>query len=195
MMHQYSQTDTKRCLRYLAFWGHPNHFVFIGDSRIRQLYLAFVNHLDSREGISITPAPERHSDFSYGDSKLRLRVEFIWSPYISRQMIDDFRRWKDSDEPPNVIVAGSATWSIKESNASALALLEYSSNLTHLVRAINVVTEKKSRVLWTLQEPVNKEKLLPGRQMITNEQIDLYNKAAMEVIFQIPPSVKTQQLL
>jgi hypothetical protein len=37
-------------------------------------------------------------------------------------------------------------------------------------------------VLWTLQEPVNAEKLHPARAMITNEQIDMYNKAAMEVM-------------
>jgi hypothetical protein len=33
-----------------------------------------------------------------------------------------------------MIVAGSATWSIKDSNASILALQEYSLNLTHLVQ-------------------------------------------------------------
>jgi hypothetical protein len=33
-----------------------------------------------------------------------------------------------------MIVAGSATWSIKDSNASVHALLEYSSNLTRLVQ-------------------------------------------------------------
>jgi len=37
-------------------------------------------------------------------------------------------------------------------------------------------------VLWTLQEPVNAEKLHPARAVITNEQIDMYNKAAMEVM-------------
>jgi hypothetical protein len=36
-------------------------------------------------------------------------------------------------------------------------------------------------VLWTLQEPVNAAKLFSSRSMITNDQIDLYNKAAIEV--------------
>lgn len=49
------------------------------------------------------------------------------------------------------------------------------------LQAIDTISAKRSRVLWTLQEPVNTEKLHPARAMITNEQIDLYNKAAMEV--------------
>jgi hypothetical protein len=57
------------------------------------------------------------------------------------------------------------------------------------LQAIDVISAKRSHVLWTLQEPVNTEKLHPARAMITNEQIDMYNKAAMEVMLlnnQIP---------
>jgi hypothetical protein len=49
------------------------------------------------------------------------------------------------------------------------------------MQAVDTISAKRSRVLWTLQEPVNTEKLHPARAMITNEQIDMYNKAAMEV--------------
>ncbi|KAJ9581661.1 hypothetical protein L9F63_023160, partial [Diploptera punctata] len=185
MMHQYSQTDTRRCLRYLAFWGKHNHFVFIGDSRMRQLYLAFLHHLYPQQENTSTmaPPPDRlHSDQSFGDSKLRLHVQFIWSPYVSKRMIGEFQQWKNENEPPSVIVAGSATWYIKESNTSVHALEEYSLNLTRLVQAIDTISAKRSRVLWTLQEPVNTEKLHPARAMITNEQIDMYNKAAMEIL-------------
>ena len=41
---------------------------------------------------------------------------------------------QNKDEPPSMIVAGSATWSIKDSNASVHALQEYSLNLTRLVQ-------------------------------------------------------------
>jgi hypothetical protein len=69
--------------------------VFIGDSRIRQLYMAFLNHLDPHEDTTATVPPDRHrSDLSFGDSKLCLRVEFIWSPYVSKHMINDFQNWK-----------------------------------------------------------------------------------------------------
>jgi hypothetical protein len=53
-----------------------------------------------------------------------------------------------------------------------------------MLQAIDTISAKRSHVLWTLQEPVNTEKLHPARAMITNEQIDMYNKAAMEVTSQ-----------
>lgn len=82
-------------MQYLAFLGKHNHFVFIGDSRIRQLYMAFLNHLDPHEDTTATIPPDRHrSDLVFGDSKLCLRVEFIWSPYVSKHMINDFQNWK-----------------------------------------------------------------------------------------------------
>jgi hypothetical protein len=82
-------------LQYLAFLGKHNHFVFIGDSRIRQLYTAFLNHLDPQEDTTATIPPDQHrSDLSFGDSKLCLRVQFIWSPYVSKHMVNDFQNWK-----------------------------------------------------------------------------------------------------
>ena len=46
---------------------------------------------------------------------------------------------QNENEPPSVIVAGSATWSIKQSNASVHALEEYSLNLTRLVQVTLVL--------------------------------------------------------
>lgn len=40
---------------------------------------------------------------------------------------------------------------------------------------------KRTRLLWMLQDPVAHEKLNPDRAAITNDQLDLYNMAAMEV--------------
>lgn len=39
--------DSRRCMQYVAFLKRDNHFLFIGDSRIRQLYLAFVKQVCS----------------------------------------------------------------------------------------------------------------------------------------------------
>lgn len=60
-------------------------------------------------------------------------------------------------------------------------LQEYQKNLTRLVQPIDRLHEKKTRVLWALQEPVNEDKLKPDYHMVTNEQIDMYNKQAIEV--------------
>ncbi|KAF4524562.1 hypothetical protein B566_EDAN017447 [Ephemera danica] len=157
----------------LSFIGYHGILHLKYDSRIRQLYEAFLAQLESGGGKSTMTheiaSTHPHTDLSFGDAQLRLRVQFIWSPVHETR-------------PPSVIVAGAATWSIKESNASHIALTEYTTNLTRLVQAIDAVSSRRSRVFWALQEPVNVEKLHPARSMITNEQIDLYNKAAMEIL-------------
>lgn len=92
-----------------------------------------------------------------------------------------FRKWQGVNHPPSVIVAGCGLWSIVASNGSEVATTEYAVNLTHLVRSINILSEKKTKVLWTLQEPVIVDRLPPEYSAVTNEQLDLYNKAAVEV--------------
>lgn len=60
-------------------------------------------------------------------------------------------------------------------------LQEYHVNLTRLVQPIDSLHEKKTKILWALQEPINEDKLKAEFQMVTNEQINLYNRAAVEV--------------
>jgi hypothetical protein len=61
---------------------------------------------------------------------------------------------QNKDEPPSMIVAGSATWSIKDSNASVRALQEYSLNLTRLVQVTEtlkcLITEFHNmlKIMW-----------------------------------------------
>lgn len=82
--------DTRRCMRYLAFWGRYNQFVFIGDTRIYHMYLAFVDHLTGHESIpQIVP-----SNHSFHDTQLKLTVYFIWSPFVSDVMVESFQSWK-----------------------------------------------------------------------------------------------------
>ncbi|XP_063235873.1 N-acetylneuraminate 9-O-acetyltransferase isoform X2 [Bacillus rossius redtenbacheri] len=183
MMHQYSQLDTRRCLRYLAYYGQHNHFVFVGDSRVRQLYSAFLSNVEPGDAQRPTASSQRGSrDLLFEDSQLMLRVEFLWRPTVSEQMAADFLRWKKQDDPPSVIVVGCAIQTMVEGNGSTDALNEYSMNLTYLVQAIDAIVEKKRYVLWALQAPVNEEKLPASLSMVTNKEIDVYNKAAVEVL-------------
>ncbi|KAK4872675.1 hypothetical protein RN001_014704 [Aquatica leii] len=177
MLHRYSQVDTRRCLRYLAFYGKQSHFVFIGDSRIRQLYVALVEHLQLQHD-----DVANFENLTHIDNKLRLKIEFIWSPYVSPTMVKTFRKWQSTGRTPSVVIAGCGLWSIKTSNASMSALQDYNVNLTWLVQPINYLHKRHVRFLWSLQEPVNPSKLTSDFQMVTNEQIDLYNKAAIEVL-------------
>nr|XP_023014040.1 N-acetylneuraminate 9-O-acetyltransferase [Leptinotarsa decemlineata] len=181
MLHFYSKTDTRRCLRYLAYYGSETHFVFIGDSRIKELYTAFVQHLVQDEDIS--QKPDRSSiNLTHVDNTLKMKVDFIWSPLISKEMINSFSSWQKSIDPPSVIIVGCGLWPIITSNGSLSTFQEYKLNITRLVQPIDRLHKRKTRILWALQEPVNEEKLKPEHRMVTNEQIDLYNKAAIEVL-------------
>jgi hypothetical protein len=91
--------DTRRCIRYLAFWGRHNHFVFIGDSRILDIYTGFLDHLTGRDTSgsldSLTPrSSQAYQNNTFSDSQLRVTVDFIWSPYISDEMVNSFKKWE-----------------------------------------------------------------------------------------------------
>lgn len=85
--------DSRRCMRYLAFMGHHNHFVFIGDARIRQLYKSFVSQfmVDGKTS-DLTELPE-NSDLGFNDGQLKLNVQFLWRPRLDNSMIADLRGW------------------------------------------------------------------------------------------------------
>lgn len=185
MMHQYSQLDTRRCIRALAFLGRHNHFIFIGDTRILEIYAAFLDHLRERQPFEerqpLTLLPNKNHTFS--DVQLRVTVDFIWSPFISRVMVESFRKWMEQLEPPSLIVAGCGIEAIQKTNSSLKGVKEYSYNLTKLVLPIDTLTTKKSRVLWMLLEPVNEEKLPKQWSSVSNHAVDQYNWAAREVLY------------
>lgn len=108
---------------------------------------------------------------------------YFYNNDLEKQMLNFCRKWERYNKPPAVIVAGSGLQSIKTSNASLAVLEEYTVNLTRLVQPIDALQKRKTKVLWALLVPVNTEKLKPEFQMISNSQIDLYNKAAIEVRF------------
>jgi len=180
MMHTYSDIDSKRCMRYIAYWGGKNHIVFLGDSRIRQLYYEMVKHFNPDDPLMDTKA---HGHLKFSDEQLKLTVEFLWQPVVNSSMMEVYESWVKGlpEKRPKVIVTGSATWSIKESNASLNALLSYKDSLAKLVPNFDRLAPT-TKVLWMLQDPIVPDKLEEARRAITNEQIDLYNKAAMEIL-------------
>ncbi|KAI5719870.1 hypothetical protein M8J76_016173 [Diaphorina citri] len=163
MMHQYSQVDTKKCMKYLSFWDHNNDFLFIGDSRIHDLYVTFVRHF--APNYKTDPGVTEFNNTLYMNENLNLNVKFIWSPYVGDLMYNTLNSLKNIDRPPSMILLGAGTWSMQQYNATAL----------------DHITEK-SRVIWNLQESVNEKKLSPEYEMITNQLIDAYNKAAIETL-------------
>ncbi|RXN01251.1 hypothetical protein EOD39_7358 [Acipenser ruthenus] len=85
---------------------------------------------------------------------------------------------------PDMIVLGAATWSIKLHNGSTEALNQYKTNLTSMAQLLEKLAEH-GEVIWVLQDPVLEELLRDDRKMITNQQIDLYNEAALSILSSI----------
>lgn len=81
-----------------------------------------------------------------------------------------------------MIIAGCGLNTIKVANGSKAVLQEYTMNLTRLVAPIDRLRKMHTKVLWALQQPVNEDKLGPDFKPVTNDQIDRYNKEALDVL-------------
>ncbi|XP_050297025.1 N-acetylneuraminate 9-O-acetyltransferase [Anthonomus grandis grandis] len=179
MLHPYTKIDTKRCLRYMAYYGSETHFAFVGDSRIRQLYIGLVTHMSDNQ---IFNTQSEITNLSYYNENLNIKVEYLWAPFVSKEMTDYFKNWDTSQDPPSVIVVGSAVWPIISSNGSKDAVEQYKRNISRLIQPIDSLFEKKSRTFWTIQPAVNEEKLGSDKLIIENNLLDLYNNAAIEIL-------------
>ncbi|CAG9088762.1 unnamed protein product [Plutella xylostella] len=184
MLHRYSKTDARRCLRYLAFWGKYNSFAFIGDSRVQQLYEYFIDVLKTKYNLDKSYSMTEHHtpNHTYVDNKLKMSIQFVWSPDVSKTMVDQFRAWQRSDKPPSLIVASSGLELLKDHNTTDLLIEDYKRNLTQLVQAIDSLAARQTHVLWKLLESVDGSKVKNEYKNINNNDIDLYNKAAIEIL-------------
>ncbi|XP_060575546.1 N-acetylneuraminate 9-O-acetyltransferase-like isoform X1 [Ruditapes philippinarum] len=187
MTHKYNKEDSRMCMHYISYWGGYNHITFLGDSRIRQLYFDFVNLL-SKEPVD---KYKSHGDLHFNDKHINARVDFIWMPFVNTDMYKMYKSWmlNGPRDRPNLIVTGSATWIIKEFNASKDALKNFEANLTYIVPYFEKMKESTD-IIWALQDPVVEKRLNANRTMITNEQIDHYNKVALEVFAKLQSSAK-----
>ena len=177
MMHTYSPTDARLCMNYKAYWGGHNKIIFIGDSRVRQVFWEFASMFFSQKNES-----KVHKDVFYEDKAIELELLFRWQPMVNDLMYSDFKSFADSNtnEKPTLIVVASGSWSIKTNNASLSAKANFKANLTTIMPLIEKLHHTSS-VIWMLQDDVLEQNLSPERSMITNEQINLYNAAALEL--------------
>src|SRR5690349_18506336 len=109
--------DTRMCMQYIAYWGGRNKIVFMGDSRIRQIYNSFTRHVASHDNVG---AQFAHHDLYYSEKDKNLDVEFLWQPVLNSSMFEVYHKWlnMEASSRPKIVVTGAATWSIKTSNAS-----------------------------------------------------------------------------
>lgn len=186
MLHQYTETDTRRCLRYLAFWGTKNQFVFIGDTRIRVLYQAFVGHLQSTgySNASVKQIESKHMSLEYSDPKLKLNVRYIFADEISKAMIQEFTTWQKEPTPPMCIIASCTYSKFNHGNFTEDIEKAYVANLTRLIKPIEDLATKKTKIIWKLQDPIDEDKLEtnPGWKNVFNEDIEKFNQAIYDTL-------------
>ncbi|CAL8294229.1 unnamed protein product [Merluccius merluccius] len=167
MMHKYKSTDSKTCLA-------DKRVAFLGDSRIRQLFHAFIKIINPES----KGDGNKHEDIPFHDDSSSVNVNFFWYPEANDSMKERLTSWTQDRSPkPDVIVLGAAAWSIKLHSGSSESLQQYRVNLTAMAVPLERLAED-AEVYWVLQDPVNEEALSESRKMITNHQLDLYNEAA-----------------
>ncbi|XP_038827582.1 N-acetylneuraminate 9-O-acetyltransferase-like isoform X2 [Salvelinus namaycush] len=156
MMHKYKSIEAKTCLA-------EKRVAFIGDSRIRQLFYSYIQIID--------PTQRENG-----------RKDFLWYPEVNNSLKERLMSWtEDPSVKPDVVIIGAATWSIKLRSGSSEALQQYRANLTAISLPLEQLAED-GEVYWVLQDPVHEEVLSDNRKMITNEQLELYNEAALDTL-------------
>ena len=68
--------ESRQCFNHTTFWGGKGNIAFVGDSRIRGVFLAFVNEISLTE---VTQG-ERHADIKYTYPEINAKIvsEFIY---------------------------------------------------------------------------------------------------------------------
>lgn len=205
-MFSHITSDTRRCFRYLAFWGNENYFVFIGDHRMHSIYQALIQHIkhgdqtindidetsaesqsiinnsDDNNSINGGTSGVGSGNLEYIDYKLKLRIKFIHEEEISNEMIDEFLKYQHNVDPPSAIVVSCTYKRFNTGNITDSLLKLYSRNLTKIVQPLEDLMKKKSKVLWKLQDSVNIERLPDGWKNVTNDYIEKFNQAAIDTL-------------
>ncbi|KAM8766280.1 N-acetylneuraminate (7)9-O-acetyltransferase isoform 1-T1 [Acanthopagrus schlegelii] len=171
MMHKYKSIEAKTCLA-------EKRVAFVGDSRIRQLFYSFIKVINPER----REDGNKHRDISFEDESSSVNVDFLWHPEANNSMKELLTSWtKEASAKPDVVILGAATWSIKLHSGSSEALQQYRVNLTAIAVHLERLADH-GEVYWVLQDPVNEEVLSDNRKMITNQQLELYNEAAVDVL-------------
>ncbi|KAM7384087.1 hypothetical protein PAMA_011437 [Pampus argenteus] len=171
MMHKYKSIEAKTCLA-------EKRVAFVGDSRIRQLFYSFIKIIDPRQ----REDGNKHEDISFEDESSSVNVDFLWHPEANNSMKESLISWTHEASPkPDVVILGAATWSIKLHSGSSETLQQYKVNLTAIAVPLERLADH-GEVYWVLQDPVNEKVLSENRKMITNQQLELYNEAAVDAL-------------
>uniref|UniRef100_A0A8C9RSC1 N-acetylneuraminate (7)9-O-acetyltransferase n=1 Tax=Scleropages formosus TaxID=113540 RepID=A0A8C9RSC1_SCLFO len=181
MMHKYKSSEAKTCLE-------RKRVAFMGDSRIRQLFYSYVKIINPE----VREDGNKHENIHIEDKSASLNVDFLWYAEVNNSMKERFicccKLYTSTIPFTDVALQcciGDVTafpqWSIKLNSGSIETLHQYKANLSSIAHLMEKLAQE-SEVYWVLQDPVYEEKLSDSRKMITNEQLEHYNEAAVDVL-------------
>lgn len=154
------------------------------------LYESFLEHLDQKDDdntsamASVVGGSSVKSNLEFIDTKLRLRVNYIYANEVTKSLIDQFTKWQNEEDPPSAIVASCTYAGFFNGNLTSDTILKFSFNLTRLVKPIDNLIAKKSKVLWKLQDHINEDidHLSENWKNVQNKDIDKFNQAIYDVL-------------
>ncbi|CAH8440767.1 unnamed protein product [Schistosoma rodhaini] len=192
MIHTYSSGDSHKCLKRLAPWGDVVRLYFVGDSRLKKLFNAFVYHInDEVVGENNTSEASISNNFQYVAGELDLRFfyhdeitddtlelvkSWIGSTNLSNVTESDIRNKNNDISTPTHLIISMGTKTIQHYNRSEDGLLEYMNGVKRLTSVLEEL--KFARCVWMLQDPVAESLLSKELKIITNDLIDKYNEFA-----------------
>lgn len=182
MIHKYTEQDTRRCNRLIAFLGKDNHFLFLGDKRMKQLFDSFVNHFQSKG------PNESSNELEYIDSKLKLRVTFVPAGDL-KTMLSTLDRLQKEPDPPNFIISSSKFINLslqvdKSENYTKELEKTFIKNITLLISPIDALVRKQTKVLWKLQDPIDDNLNDPPSEWkdVSNSDIEHFNQIISDTL-------------
>nr|SVE76339.1 EOG090X04UC [Daphnia longispina] len=133
------------------------NLVFIGDSRVRQIFFDFVKIMPDYD-LHIEPKLKSyyklHRDVNFTSNVLNLRLSFYWRPFFG-DSIEDFVPQSIQNlqtEMVEVILIGLSTHHMLHESNSNQQL--YAQGLTKLAPVLQRIANTSTRVIWLRQYPV-----------------------------------------
>lgn len=155
--------------------GHK-YFTFIGDSRMRNLYFAFVQAVNSKVHTAFdidAQAEMTHVDLNMTLLNLGIYAEFIWAPNIDDGRLEEMNdKWEEREQWPDLVLVSAGLWALKAGikvDAMGGALKVLHKQLSRL--------SGETTSMWMPVGHVNEKELHPSRDKITNDGIDCFNTA------------------
>ncbi|XP_046452622.1 N-acetylneuraminate 9-O-acetyltransferase-like [Daphnia pulex] len=165
------------------------HFVFVGDSRMRQQFYNFLKLIPDYDRKTQPIKTENnsmlfhHHDIDVESKILRLLVSFKWRPIINETVMETIHEWEISEktEKPHMIILSIEVYHMLEENGGDFKMFEEKAKqLFGMLHKLST----NSQVIWLNQYPTIDFGLMPHiyKFAINSEKIHQYNKAVRYII-------------